>query len=544
MTERKLTEIQLHDEVARTLREVASAEAGYETTTVGQLVSLRARTHPSEIAIEFFERGEKATYTEMDKLSNKYANALRAFGVRKGDRIGMMLPNRIEFPILWFAIAKLGAVMVPLNVHYTSREIEYVLSDTQAKVAIVDESICSVFSSMEPWPKDLRKDRVIVVGGSSSNGFTDILDLALLCDDSPIEQDVRCDDLAGIQYTSGTTGFPKGCMLTHDYMGVASYSYAHWQREAYKKYLCWVPFSYAFGQWLLLVSYRQGATLYVAQKFSSSRLIGWIRQLGIQWCPFPSFVAQNVKTIPDSLKEVSQYDGWDLATVRRIRDEFGVRAQNCFAMTEIGCGTQVHRDIDDLNSNGLRAPFRELRLVNDDGSPTSVGEVGELWVKGRGIFKGYWNKPEANAESFEGEWFKTGDLMRRDEFGFHWLVGRKKDMIRRSAENIAAREVEAVIRDLPEIVDVAAIPVRDAKRGEEVKICVELRQDLEPGDLLIERILEHARARLAPFKVPRYIAFVQALPRTTSSNKVLKRELMEVANPVAGTYDVEEQRWR
>ncbi|MGY3424306.1 acyl-CoA synthetase (AMP-forming)/AMP-acid ligase II [Bradyrhizobium sp. F1.13.4] len=182
--------------------------------------------------------------------------------------------------------------------------------------------------------------------------------------------------------------------------------------------------------------------------------------------------------------------------------------------------------------------------MNEDGSLTPVGGVGELWVSGRGIFDGYWNKPEANAALFEGKWFKTGDLMRCDELGFYWLVGRTKDMIRRSGENIAAREVEAVIREIPEIADVAAVPVCDSKRGEEVKIYVELREGVEPCDSFVQGVIDHARASLAVFKLPRYIAIIPKLPRTTSSNKVLKRELMAVSDQISGSYDVEEKRWR
>ncbi|MGY3361745.1 acyl-CoA synthetase (AMP-forming)/AMP-acid ligase II [Bradyrhizobium sp. GM0.4] len=214
---------QLQDRVASALRKIKTLEAAYKSTTIGQLVSMRARTHGSTAAIDVFGRGERATYSEMDRLSNKYAHALRAFGVRKHDRIGVMLPNRIVFPVLWFAIAKLGAVMVPINMRYTPREIEYVLSDTQAKFAVVDETANSVFSSMEPWPQDLAKERVILVG-QCSDGTAIALDKLLNgVEDRPVNEDIRPDDLLNIQYTSGTTGFPKGCMLTHDYWGVSSY---------------------------------------------------------------------------------------------------------------------------------------------------------------------------------------------------------------------------------------------------------------------------------------------------------------------------------
>ncbi|MCP1835639.1 acyl-CoA synthetase (AMP-forming)/AMP-acid ligase II [Bradyrhizobium sp. USDA 4532] len=546
----KLTQTQLQKHVANALRKIEDMEAAYETITIGQLVSMRARTHGSTTAIDVFESGERATYSEMDVLSNKFAHALRAFGVRKRDRIGVMLSNCIEFPIFWFALAKLGAVMVPINMRYTPREIKYVLSDTQAKFAVLEGAAWPVFSAMESWPEDLVKERVILIRQPSretANTFDKLLKGA---SESPLEEDIRPDDLLNIQYTSGTTGFPKGCMLTHDYWGVSSYQGVCWDEQPYRRYLSAKPFFYGDPQGDLLRSYRQGGTLFLAPQLSTTRFIGWVKQYRINWCQVTELIARQAEAVDEDgatcLKQTLNW-GSSPETIRQFRKRFRVRTQDAYGMTEIGFGTLTTKELDevvDLGSVGIRAPFRALRLVAEDGSATSIGDVGELWVRGRGILKGYWNKPEANGASFEGEWFKTGDLMRRDELGFHWLVGRTKDMIRRSGENIAAREVEAVIREIPEIADVAAVPVCDVKRGEEVKIYVELREGVTPDSLAVQRILEHSRAQLAAFKVPRYIAFTSALPRATSSNKVLKRELMAVSDPLVGAYDAKEERWR
>lgn len=545
MTSADPTRGQLQERVAIALRKLEALESAYETTTIGKLASTQALTHGTKIAIDIFERGERATYSEMDRKSNSYAHALHAFGVRKGDRVGMMLPNRIEFPILWFAMAKLGAVMVPINIHYTPREVEFVLSDTQAKFAIIDESAWPVFSAMNPWPQDLSKERLILVGQASATA-TPLDKLLKGVHDAPVDEDVHPEDLLTIQHTSGTTGLPKGCMLTHDYWGVCSYVYSHVDHQPYKRHLSWSSPSYSYWPSIFLKSYRQGGTLFLAQRIDWSRFIDWITEHRIEWCSLPRLIAEAADDVPRCLKQLSQYDGWSADTVRRFRERFGVPSHYPYGMTEIGYGTQMPPDLDEMDdagSIGIRSPFRALRLVNNDGSPTAVGEAGELWVTGRGIFKGYWNKPEANAERFEGEWFKTGDLMRSDELGFYWYVGRRKDMIRRWTENIAAREVETVICEIPEIADVAAVPVPDDKRGEEVKIYVELKEGVTPVDL-VERILAHSRARLAAFKVPRYIAFTSALPRTTSSNKVLKRELIATSDPLSGAYDSEEKRWR
>ncbi|WOH63946.1 class I adenylate-forming enzyme family protein [Bradyrhizobium sp. BWA-3-5] len=535
---------QLQEDIANALRRIEALESAYETTTIGQLVSMRARTHGSATAIDIFERGERATYSEMDRFSNKYAHALRKLGVRKGDRIGVMLPNRIEFPILWFAFAKLGAVLVPVNMRYTAREIEYILGDTQAKFAIVDESAWPVFSAMDSWPRGLANERVVLVGQASAGAGTTLDELLKDVDDSPLDEDVQPGDLLNIQYTSGTTGAPKGCMLTHDYFGVASYQQAYRDLRPYKTYLSWSPLFYAYGQGVLLKSYRQGGTLYVAQQLSSTRCMDWVKKYQIEYCTLPELIAKSAEGPLTSLKQVAQYDPWSPETVRRFRERFGARGLDSYSSTEMAYAL-LPPDIevmDDSGSVGIRAPLRALRLVKEDGAPAPVGEVGELWVSGRGIFKGYWNLPEADAAAFEGEWYKTGELLRCDELGFYWFVGRKKDMIRRSGENIAAGDIEAVIREIPAVLDVAAIPVPDAKRGDEVKICVELREGVTPDDRLVERILEHARARLAVFKVPRYIAFTPELPRNTN-NKVLKRELLTVSNPLAGVYDAAEKRW-
>ena len=536
----------LRGRMAEAVRKVEAVEAAYEPGTVARLITSQARKLGSKTAIDVFERGERASYEEMDRWSNRYANALKALGVRKGERIGVMLPNRIEFPLLWFAFAKLGAVLVPLNMRYTPREIEFVLSDTQATFAIVDDSAWTAFSAMEPWPKDLVRERVFVAGRAPGPAVKTLASVLQGAGDAPLQEDVGPQDLLNIQYTSGTTGFPKGCLLTQEYWDVTTYQHATVRDlRPYDRQLSWAPFFYSYGPTVLLKCWREGGTLFLAQQLSASRMADWLKTYRIEWCSMTEFVARQVKAGDGpALQQVGQYDGWAADTVRHLREQLGVRSRESYGMTEVGYAT-LPTDIEEMDESGyvgIRAPLRELRIVNDDGTPTAVGEMGEMWVRGRGVLKGYWNRPEANAELFEDGWFKTGDLVRRDELGCYWLVGRKKDMIRRSSENIAALEVEAVIRRVPGVDDVAAVPVKDAKRGEEVKVCVELKPGVEPGDELVQRILEHARGHLAPFKVPRYVAFIAKLPRT-SSNKVTKRHLTDVPDPLADTYDAVEKRW-
>jgi acyl-CoA synthetase (AMP-forming)/AMP-acid ligase II len=280
----------------------------------------------------------------------------------------------------------------------------------------------------------------------------------------------------------------------------------------------------------------------------STRFVSWLAKYKIDWCQFPELIARQLH---EPLRELALRDvaafGWSPETSRHFRKFINLPSRDAFAMTEIGFGTQMPfdlRNLYDSGSVGIRAPFRSVRIMKDDNSVAGPGEVGELWVTGRGIFSGYWNRPEANAEAFVDGWFRTGDLLRADDSGFHWLVGRVKEMIRRSSENIAAREVESVIRELPEIEDAAAIPVRDPMRGEEVKIYVQLKQQYSPEHVSVDYILSHARLHLAPFKVPRYVSYIDSFPRT-ASNKIIKRDLIAATQDLrVGAYDAQDLVWR
>ena len=198
-------------------------------------------------------------------------------------------------------------------------------------------------------------------------------------------------------------------------------------------------------------------------------------------------------------------------------------------MTELGSATFMPLEVEDMTGSGscgMAGPFRECRVVDPHGNEVACGEIGELVVRGSGILRGYFGKPEATRDAFHGDWFRTGDLFRQDERGYFFIVGRVKEMIRRSSENIPAREVEAVLKDMPEIVEAAVVPVPDELRKEEVKAYVILQPGLTRTEVLPEAILTHARKYLAPFKVPRYLEYRSEFPRTPS-NKIRKPVLQQ-----------------
>ena len=522
-------------------------EQAHVPMTLGQLIAERAKTHPETVAINVFERGEQATYHEVEARSNVYASALMKFGVAFGDRVAVMLPNRIEFPLIWFALAKIGAVMVPVNVKYTPRETHYVLQDTGARFAIIDESVWTTFSAMELLPETLEKTRVIVVGEPAEPELARLDEIALSGEPVPPAVDVPIESLVNIQYTSGTTGFPKGCIITHEYWSVASHVFASMDERPYSRMLTWAPFLYVDAQIQIMRAFRHGGTYYLVSTMSASRFVGWLEAHAIEWCAFPLLVMQTPAAAAPpklALEKVHMQGGWGAEANAAFVEKFGALGHNNYGMTELAWATLTPYFVTASDGSfGVEAPFRELKIVDEDGCEVAVGQEGELLVRGRGIFRGYWNRPEAKADNFVGDWFKTGDLFRQDENGFYWLLGRKKEMIRRGGENIAAREVEAVIREVAGIEDVAALPVADPVRGEEVRLFIETKSGIEPTEALATRVEAHARRHLAAFKVPRYVTFVARLPRTISSNKVMKHELAALALDATPTFDLQTRKW-
>lgn len=510
-------------------------------TTIGAAVSEACQCFSDRPAFEVFEQNESCTFGEFEALTHRFARALVALGIARGDRVAIMLPNRLAYPVLFIALARIGAVHVPVNTRYTPGEIGYVIRDSGARLLIHD-------GEFEPAVATLPEATTQPLSCIALETFEQ------LAADQPadpiVDECIDPDDLATIQYTSGTTGFPKGCRLTHDYWLVLARSAIAWDAERATRLLSAQPFFYMDPQWITLKALLTGATLVLAPGLSSTRYIGWLKTHRIEWCLFPLLMTRQPEATDDGktcLKQVATF-GWPPETCRAFRARFGVRAREGFGMTEIGLGTWMPADFEDCydsGSVGFAGPCRETTIRDEAGIPVMPGETGELWVRGRSIFKGYWNRPEADAEVFrEGGWFRTGDLFRADEEGLLYLVGRLKDMIRRSQENIAAREVEAAICALPGIEDAAAVPVPDPVRGEEVKLYVKLKVGFTREDLPVSAILDHARRHLAPFKRPRYIAYAEDFPRT-ASNKIEKKTLIAATPDLRlGAYDAQEGVWR
>ncbi|MDF3083698.1 long-chain fatty acid--CoA ligase [Burkholderia sola] len=373
-------------------RRTLEFEQTYKTVTVPQMLTEAARLYGPNIAVDLFDRNENLTYEELQAGSDRYANALHAFGLRKGDRIAVMLPNCREFPLIWFACAKLGAIFVPLNMRYTSREVAFVLNDTQASVAVVDATVWKAFSEIDTWPQALEHERVIVVGEAPAAGVSTLVQVLEGGFSSPVAVDIHPEDVLSIQYTSGTTGFPKGCILTNDYWGIVSAVQAYRLLAPYQHHLCWAPLTYADGMIHLVSAMRHGATVHMPERLSSTRFLAWLKAYQIEWCSIPELIARQPVTLFDDGVCLRQYQfgggTWNPSSVANFRQRFPVCGNGFYGLTETGYTTLPPNDTNEVveyGSSGLCAPFREIKLVDDEGNPVAVGQVGELWVRGKGI---------------------------------------------------------------------------------------------------------------------------------------------------------------
>ena len=501
-------------------------------TSNAVLLDEAAAEVPDRLAWRFIDRGETATYREVQASVNRIASALHGLGVRKGTHMAVMVPNLPQFPLTWLALGRLGAVMVPVNVSYTGRELDYIVNDGQAEYLVIYEEFLPTLDAMLKRPAALADARVIVVGRPrpGQQDWQALHDSGDPAFKAP--EPVALDDLLNIQYTSGTTGFPKGVLQAQRYWITQSRINAFRDGLAYERILISTPFYYMDPQWLLLMTFHQRATAFIAAKQSTTRYTEWLRTWKIQFSLMPAEVMFKNPPSPydgdDEIRRVNVY-GLRKEIHAAVEQRFNVNAREAFGMTELGSATYMPLEVEDMTGSGscgMAGPFRECKVVDPEGREVPRGEIGELVVRGSGILRGYFNKPEATKEAFHGDWFRTGDLFHQDERGYFYIVGRVKEMIRRSSENIPAREVEAVLKDMPQIVEAAVIGVPDDLRKEEVKACVILQPGLTKTDVPPEAIIAHARRFLAPFKVPRYIEYRSEFPRTPS-NKIRKPALIQ-----------------
>lgn len=518
-------------------------------SSMGALLDQAAERFGDRKAMVFFELGEELTYAELKDQADRCACALSRLGIGKGSHVAIMLPNVPQFPITWFALAKLGAVMVPVNCRYTARELAYLLNDGEADSLVIHADYAALLDGLGEWPASLNRSRIIAVGGAAQGIPNQWDDLIGAADPAARPQaEVGLDDLLNIQYTSGTTGMPKGCMQTHRYWVSAGYV-MNFIDGPVERILATAFFFYLDTLLMTSLALHAGATVYVARQMSASRFMDWVRKYDIDFVFMFEPIFKQPPTPVDGQNKLrlACILGFSKENHAALEARFNTIARERFGMTE-GSPTLYmpndHAHMVGSGSCGIPAPFRELTIRDDRGRQVTQGEIGELWIRGPSILRGYYKKPEANADAFRDGWFRTGDLFRQDADGYYYIVGRIKDMIRRSEENISAFEVETVLRSLPGIHEAACVPVPDEIRGEEVKAYVQLESGYTREQVAPETIFEHCAKSLAAFKVPRYLEYRDGFDYGPSE-KVEKRKLIAATDDLRkNSYDRVDQVWR
>ncbi|MES1245784.1 MAG: long-chain fatty acid--CoA ligase [Acidobacteriota bacterium] len=487
----------------------------------GDLLGERARLTPDRTALVYIPTGERLTYAELDARSGRWARLWRErLGLKKGDRVAVLCDNRPELVETFFAAPKSGVVIVPIGTRLTPREIAGILEDAAP----------SAFFYGDEHADKVHELRTLADVSHWMSFDGEQPDPVCWAPEHGSPEDLWC-----LLYTSGTTGRPKGVMLPYRMIVWNGYNTViGWQLREDDVTSIFTPLYHAGGLGAFLVPIVTiGGTVVLHRGFDAAEVWCTIEQEG-------ATVVLGVPTIYQMLSEAPEFRTADLSRVRwlisggaplptwiiDLYQRRGVAFKQGYGLTEVGVNCfsmTVEESASHPGSIGKPLPFTETRLVDEDGGEVRTGEVGELLIRGPHVCRGYWNNPEATAVALDAEgWFHTGDLARRDEEGFHWIAGRRKDMIISGGVNVYPAEIEAELVLHPRVRDASVVGVPHPTWGE-VGVAFVV-PGAEPPTT--EDLAAFLAGRLAKYKIPREIRFVDSLPRTPYG-KVVKGELRE-----------------
>ncbi|RLD97378.1 MAG: long-chain fatty acid--CoA ligase [Aquificota bacterium] len=509
-------------------------------------------------ALVFF--GKRINYRELYRSTLSLAASLQRLGVGKGTRVAFLLPNCPVYPMAYYALLKIGAIVVQLNPMYTPRELNLLLEDSGARMVItldilafkfeealeqrlIDKLIVANMKDFLPFPLNLlfplkvRKQPKLDMGRYGDRVENFLPSIKETGEPEPVEIDPE-EDVAVFQYTGGTTGISKAAMLTHSNLvanTVQTRTWTYRSQDAREVVMCVLPFFHVYGMTAAMnVGFYMGSTLVLVPRFEVKEVVHLIKKYKVTMFP-------GVPTIYVAINQYASDHKVDLSSVEvcisggaplpvEVAQEFeritGGKVVEGYGLSEASPVTHANPvwGKRKFGSIGLPFPDTDAKIVDPEtGEELSQGEVGELAVRGPQVMKGYWNRPKETAQALRNGWLHTGDMARMDEEGYFYIVDRKKDMIISGGYNIYPREVEEVLYEHPKILEAAVIGVPHEYKGEIVKAYVVLRK----GEVVTaEEVIEFCRERLAPYKVPKEVEFANDLPKSMIG-KVLRRELKE-----------------
>ncbi len=476
------------------------------------------------------------TYAEVDVQVNRLGNALVDLGVERGDRIGVLGRNSDTYVVIYFALARIGAIIVPINYWYKSQEIHYTLEQSgcsalildghyQQVVAPVHEQLPALRWSLsygpQPAPDTLHLEEVMAAAPATAPGLR-----------------VAENDPHIILYTSGTTGFPKGATFSHrsHYVHALSLATATGGHADDVGLVIYPLFHTGGPDCLVLPHFLLGATLVILDGGDADEILAATQRhkatnifcVPTVWRRLLARLRQRDYDVDSVQRCLGSSDTFPPDLLDEILQRFNAEVYVTYGLTEAGCLLTVCRltrqDRGKLGSAGRPMPIVELALVDENGDRANLGEVGQVVARTPGVMEGYWNMPERTAEALQDGWLYSGDMGRMDEQGYLYLAGRAKDMIISGGENIYPLEIERLLKEDPRIREVAVVGVPDREWGESVLAVVVPA----PGaQLKEEEIVDYVRQRVAGYKKPRYVELVDALPVTTATGKVQKAVLRE-----------------
>jgi long-chain acyl-CoA synthetase len=464
------------------------------------------------------------TYAELDDRSARLASLLRENGLQRGDRVGVMLPNVLEFPVSYYGVLRAGGVVVPMNVLLKRREIAFYLEDSGAKLLLAWQGFAE---EARGGAEDAGAELIEV----EPEAFAELLD-----SHEPETEFAETDaeDTAVILYTSGTTGKPKGAELTHHNLSrnadVSSRTTSNIQPG--DVVLGALPLFHSFGQTVSMnASLRVGATLTLLPKFDPTEALEIMQRDGVTHF-------YGVPTMYGALLHHPERESYDTSNLRicitggasmpvevlrGFEEAFDCEVLEGYGLSETSPVACTNHPGHPRKPGSIGTPLEdvEMKVVDEDDNEVAQGEVGEIVIRGHNVMKGYWQRPDATEEAMRGGWFHSGDMARVDEDGYFFIVDRKKDLIIRGGYNVYPREVEEVLYEHPKIREAAVLGVPHHEWGEEIGAAVVCH---EGEELAPEEVSGYVKERIAAYKYPRIVWFMDELPKGPTG-KILKREI-------------------
>lgn len=531
--------------------------------TLGGVLDDLSKNNPNGWAVRYTDRNYFRTWKELNDEADLIARGMMSLGVKKGDHVAIWATNTPEWILTLFAAAKIGAVLVTVNTNFKIFELEYLLRQSDTKLLVMiggfkNNDYVATVNELLPELKTTSGEiesehlpflkRVVFAGKETPEGMLNFEDLKILGGDFPVEiyeenkKTLNTHDVVNMQYTSGTTGFPKGVMLTHYNILNNGKTIGDGMKFTKNDKLCiTVPFFHCFGLVLAMMAcITHGTTMVPVERYSP---VPVMNAISAEKCT----AVHGVPTMFIAMLEHAQFNNFDFSSLRtgimagspcpievmkKVIDKMNMREiVIVFGQTEAspGCTMTTTSDSIDkrVNTVGRAFPGVECKIIDpESGEELPVNTPGEFCARGYNIMKGYYKMPEATAQAIDKDgWLHTGDLCTVDEDGYYKVVGRIKDMIIRGGENIYPKEIEECLYTCDKVSDVQVIGVPSEAYGEEVMACVILKEGEEMTE---EEVKEFVGARMAKHKVPRYVRFVDSFP-TNAAGKIQKYKMREEA---------------